>query len=60
MSVPARTKQRQIVSSIPILDIPLWGEKERLPVLINNVNELNRIARAVLVLSILPWTGGSV
>ncbi len=43
-----------------MLEIPLWDEKERLPVLIIVVSELKSIALAVLVLSILPLWGGYI
>ncbi len=50
---------KQRVRSIPIVEIPLWPEKERLPVLIIVVSELKRIARAVLVFNMLPSGGGA-
>lgn len=60
MSIQTIRKARQIVSSIPILAIPLCGERDRLLVLIMRVRVLSNTARAVLVLSILPSGGGSV
>ncbi len=51
---------RHIDRSMPMLAIPLWAEKARLPELISMVRVLSRTARAVLVLSILPSAGGSV
>ncbi len=49
-----------MVRSFPMLAIPRWDEKERLPVLTMVVRELNKPARAVLVVSIFPFDGGSV
>ncbi len=43
-----------------MLEIPLWDEKQRLPVLVIVVRALNNTAREVLVESILPLAGGSV
>jgi hypothetical protein len=51
---------KQKVRRMPILEIPWWDENERLPVLIIVVSELNNMARAVLVVSIFPFAGGSV
>lgn len=51
---------KQRVSRMPMLEIPLCDEKERLPVLIMVVRRLKSAALAVLVSSIFPLFGGSV
>ena len=48
-----------IVSSFPILAMPWWGEKERALKLKIVVRVLKKRARAVLVSSMFPFTGGS-
>ena len=49
-----------IVRSFPILAMPWWGEKESALKLKIVVKVLKNSARAVLVSSIFPFTGGSL